>query len=218
MPNGLQPNILFNPIDRQIGLDQHIRYETGTGGIEIRSMPPVNGRRKYRVNVRYPEGDRAGMAVYENWFWRESQRFFYVRAADELRKKGVKVEAWFPAPILDDEMWAHRQAYRDLSDKYVGLCDAQSSHSAIPDLELKERAIAGGALNLRAALATALVLFSLCFTCIYLMPSLTCEERERRLAAGPGAEPGDYRRDPCREVSLLPGLRHHSGDAPGGHS
>jgi hypothetical protein len=188
-PDSMRANILFYQIRPRIGVDEHLKYDAGTGGIEIRSMPPVDGRPKYRVYVRYPEGDRAGMAVYENWFWRETQRYFHTRAAEELRKTGVKVEAFFPAPILDDEMWAHRQAYRDLADKYLALADAQSSHAAMPVLEMNERAVIGGALNLRAAIATALVLFSLCFTCIYLMPSLTCEERERGLLLAQALSP-----------------------------
>ena len=188
-PAGLQGNIFFNPIHPKIGLDQHIQYETGTGGIELRVMPAVNGRPRYRVYVRYPEGDRAGMSVYENWFWRESHRYFHARAAEDLRKTGVRVETAFPAPILDDDMWAHRQAYRSLADRYLALNNGQSPAAAVPELEMNERAVIGGALDFRAAIATALVLFSLCFTCIYLMPSLTCEERERGLLLAQALSP-----------------------------
>jgi len=59
----------------------------------------------------------------------------------------------------------------------------------MPIVELKERAIEGNSLDLRAAIATALVLFSLCFTCVYLMPSLTCEERERGLLLAQALSP-----------------------------
>jgi hypothetical protein len=38
--------------------------------------------------------------------------------------------------------------------------------------------LAGGG-DVRAVMASALVLFALFFTCVYLLPSLTCEERER---------------------------------------
>ena len=82
-PAGMNANILFYVIRPRAELDEHLKYDTGTGGIEIRQMPAVDGRPKYRVNVRYPAGDRAGMAAYENWFWRESHRFFHSRAADE---------------------------------------------------------------------------------------------------------------------------------------
>src|SRR5262249_20491787 len=36
-----------------------------------------------------------------------------------------------------------------------------------------------GGLDARSGLTTALVLFGLFFVCVYLLPSLTCEERER---------------------------------------
>jgi hypothetical protein len=36
-----------------------------------------------------------------------------------------------------------------------------------------------GGLDPRSGVATALVLFALFFVCVYLLPSLTCEERER---------------------------------------
>ncbi len=36
-----------------------------------------------------------------------------------------------------------------------------------------------GGSDIRAVMASALVLFALFFTCVYLLPSLTCEERER---------------------------------------
>ena len=56
---------------------------------ELRAVPAGDGVPHYRIYVRYPDGDRAGMAVYENWFWKESFRFFCERAASELRAKGV---------------------------------------------------------------------------------------------------------------------------------
>jgi ABC-type Na+ efflux pump permease subunit len=46
---------------------------------------------------------------------------------------------------------------------------------------------------MRAALATALVMFALFFTCVYLMPSLTCEERERGLLLAQALSPARTR-------------------------
>jgi hypothetical protein len=88
-PPSLRANIFIPAIRPQVGLDQHLKYDTGTGGIELRSMPAADGVPRYRVYIRYPEGDRAGMAVYENWFWKESYHFFRDRAAAELKTRGL---------------------------------------------------------------------------------------------------------------------------------
>jgi hypothetical protein len=190
VPPGLKANIHFYPIDPPVGLDQHLKYPTGTGGIELRSLTLAGRGPGYRVYVRYPEGDRAGMAVYETWFWKETQKYFHTRAAADLKERGVDADRVFPAPDLADELWPQRQAYQTLVERYATVAQNGSpDRSPIPALEMKERAIAGGALDLRAAIATALVLFSLCFTCVYLMPSLTCEERERGLLLAQALSP-----------------------------
>jgi hypothetical protein len=94
-----------------------------------------------------------------------------------------------PPADLDDDLWAQRRAFRDLSERYAGATAGSPARDAVPDLDLREKMVVGGALDLRAAIATALVLFSLCFTCVYLMPSLTCEERERGLLLAQALSP-----------------------------
>ena len=46
-----------------------------------------------------------------------------------------------------------------------------------------------GGLDSRSGMATALVLFALFFSCVYLLPSVTCEERERGVLLGPAPSP-----------------------------
>jgi hypothetical protein len=46
------------------------------------------------------------------------------------------------------------------------------------DIELKRTQLKGG-LDPRSGIATSLVMFGLFFVCVYLLPSLACEERER---------------------------------------
>jgi hypothetical protein len=184
-PTALKSNVIFDPITVPIGPDDHIKYETGVGGIEIRTVPGPDDQVNYRVWVRYPEGDRAGMAVYENWFWRESYKFFHDRAAAAL-PADVAAEQ-LPRPRLDDDLWSERAAFEKLAERYAAL--ANGSAPPLPAVELRERAVVGGALDMRAAIATALVMFSLCFTCVYLMPSLTCEERERGLLLAQALSP-----------------------------
>ena len=188
-PIGLRTNIVFFPLNGRLALDEHRTYDTGTGGIELRAMPSVGQSPRYRVYVRYPEGERAGMAIYENWFWKESYRFFHGRALAALREHGVEAERALPAPSLDDDLWMQRHVYKDLFDRYSVLADGSSARDAVPQLEIRERVVVGGSLDLRAAIATALVMFALCFTCVYLMPSLTCEERERGLLLAQALSP-----------------------------
>ncbi|HEV3146999.1 MAG TPA: ABC transporter permease, partial [Gemmataceae bacterium] len=49
----------------------------------------------------------------------------------------------------------------------------------IPELTFKRESLEGSAVNMRTTIASALILFPLFFFCVYLLPSLTCEERER---------------------------------------
>ena len=219
MPPSLQANISY-PTDRrpQVGLDQHLKYETGTGGIEMRSMPAVDGTPRYRVYVRYPEGDRAGMAVYESWFWKESYRYFHARAAAELRERGVDAGPRPAAGTAGRRPVGPAAGVSATCSTSMRLASNGSpAQEAVPTLEMRERAVVGGALDLRAAIATALVMFSLCFTCVYLMPSLDVRGAGAGPAAGPGPEPGVGDRDPGGQVPVLPGVRHPAGHAAGGH-
>lgn len=54
----------------------------------------------------------------------------------------------------------------------------EAAPERIPVVEEERHQLKGG-LDPRSAVAAALVLFALFFTCVYLLPSLTCEERER---------------------------------------
>ena len=188
LPTRLKSNVFFQPIDGRFGPDEHINYENGTGGIEVRAIATPGSATTYRVWVRYPDGDRAAMFEFEQWFWRETHRHFHRRASAELARVGVNVQKAFPEPKLDDDLWAERAAYDRMSERFNALASG-SPTSPLPVLDLKERSIVGGSLDLRAAIATALVMFSLCFTCVYLMPSLTCEERERGLLLAQALSP-----------------------------
>jgi ABC-2 type transporter len=189
VPAGLKNNILFRPIGPNTPLDQDLPFESGTGGFELRAIPSLLGPSRIRVVVRYPDSDRAGMTIYERWFWRESYRYYHARATEDLKKLRVDVEKEFPAAAVDDDVWVQREMYQRLLERYQTHTIASPLPGPIPELDLQERSLIGGALDLRAAIATALVLFSLCFTCVYLMPSLTCEERERGLLLAQALSP-----------------------------
>ncbi len=193
LPPSLVKHVRFRRIDPQIGPDRTLLYQPGTGAIQIRRIsggaeaPP-----QYRVWLWHPTGDRAGMAVYEQWFWRETYRFFHDQAAEELRKKGIDPASALPAADIDaDELWAERLWYEQLRQQFNAATGSRSAH--VPDVEFKESALTGSSLDMRAAMATALVMFALFFTCVYLMPSLTCEERERGLLLAQALSPARVR-------------------------
>jgi hypothetical protein len=56
--------------------------------------------------------------------------------------------------------------------------EVQSGRANSPAIQAEHRQLKGG-LDPRSGMATALVLFGTFFVCVYLLPSLTCEERER---------------------------------------
>jgi hypothetical protein len=85
---------------------------------------------------------------------------------------GYHVCFWHPGTdstaMAPFEAWFWQEAYR--------FTQAQGMRT--PVLEAERLGLKGG-LDPRSGMATALVLFGLFFVCVYLLPSLTCEERER---------------------------------------
>lgn len=83
-------------------------------------------------------------------------------------KPRFKAEVWYPGD--DDGLMAPFEAWfwRSSSRYFAG-------DGAIAE----ERHRLKNSADTRSQVAASLVLFSLFFTCVYLLPSLTCEERER---------------------------------------
>src|SRR5262249_40031160 len=79
-----------------------------------------------------------------------------------------KVDVWYPgdnsAALSTYESWFWKETERYFSPQ--------------PQIEeLKHRS--EGSADLRSALAPVPIFFALFFACVYLLPSMTCEERER---------------------------------------
>ncbi|MEZ6139240.1 MAG: ABC transporter permease [Zavarzinella sp.] len=188
VPPGLKNHLFFKQIPDDIPPDEKIRYVNGTGGIELRTLPPEGKFRKKRIWLRFPDGERAGMAVYEQWFWRESYRFLSQQMLNEQANNTLmKREVVRPAHT-DDQLWAQREAFNQLFAQYYDRA-IDNNLPVVPKLDLQESAISNGSLDFRAAIATALVMFSLFFTCVYLMPSFTCEEREKGMLLAQALSP-----------------------------
>jgi hypothetical protein len=91
-----------------------------------------------------------------------------------------KVCFWHPgsdgSALAPFELWFWHEAYR-FAEAHAGRRDSPGQ-PAVPHLQAEHSELKGG-LDPRSGMATALVLFGLFFVCVYLLPSLTCEERER---------------------------------------
>ena len=196
VPPALAKRLVFRRLDTANTRDGVIVYPTGTGAIQVRKGPPdAEGRARYLVWAWHPAGDPAGMAPYETWFWRETQRHFYSEARASLEGAGLDPDKELPEPDFDtDDLWPVRQTQADLQNqlaavaaRHPGVLSAQPA--PVPAVEIKQSALSGAALDMRGAIGTGLVVFALFFTCVYLLPSLTCEERERGLLLAQALSP-----------------------------
>jgi hypothetical protein len=120
------------------------------------TYPPNTGGIQLRWLEPGPQGPR-----YKIWMWHPG------KDGDAL----APFEAWF---------WKESQRYfADRANAALeGISPEVRKSFAMPELETERSQLSGG-LDPRSAIATSLVLFALFFVCVYLLPSLTCEERER---------------------------------------
>lgn len=157
VPPELGPQVLFRrrPAGYVEGL---VNYQPGIGAIHIRQDRDTAGRPRLTFSVWHPRGDPAAMAPYEAWFWREALNGLYSQAAT-------------PAPsFAPDDLWAVREAFRQLED---------DAGTAVPAVAIERQGLGGKVLDVRSAVATGMVVFALYFACVYLLPTLNCEEREK---------------------------------------
>lgn len=96
---------------------------------------------------------------------------FIVRSQPKLSDSAplrYEVTFWYPGPnssaVATYEAWFWQATREFFGDS--------------PQIEAKHERLEGSA-DLSSALAMALVTFGIFFSCVYLLPSMTCEERER---------------------------------------
>lgn len=177
VPKELAGQVVFRPLEKADKIDGLIVYPTGTGAIQIRQTfadTSPTGHDTISVYVWHPDGDPEALAPYEAWLWREIRRAL----AEQARGKGAALP---PDPEFDaDNQWLIEEAHRRLQDQVaVARKASPGDPPGVPDLEVNRRGLGGKVLDFRAAVATGLVVFALYFTCVYLLPTLNCEERER---------------------------------------
>jgi hypothetical protein len=172
VPPELKSQIIFRELAKADTVDTVIVYPTGTGALQIRqplAKDSPTGRAAVHVAVWHPDGEPTALAPYEQWLWKEMRRAFAEQAG-----KAVPASAMPPEPDFGaDEKWMVVEAHRWFQER------AASAGAAVPDLAVERRGLGGKVLDFRAAIATGMVVFALYFACVYLLPTLNCEERER---------------------------------------
>jgi hypothetical protein len=177
VPPDLRPQVRFAKVTPG-EVDGLVTYPPGTGAIQIR-RDEEGGRTVRRTFwVWHPPGDPAAMAPYEAWFWRAARDAAQAEAAETLRAAGVDPGKLTTPDAGTDDLWAVRDSFRQL-DEQVARLTAGTSAPTPPRAEFKRDGLGAKELDLRSAIATGMVVFALYFACVYLLPTLNCEERER---------------------------------------
>jgi hypothetical protein len=139
--------------------------------------PELEGHLCFRPARQTPT-DEAGRLVYP-----QGTGAIQLRPCQTPDGPGLKVCFWLPgagADLAPFEAWFWKESLR--------FGQSRAGAAPLPPLD-SERAELRGGLDPRAGLATALILFALYFVCVYLLPALTCEERERGLLLAQALSP-----------------------------
>jgi hypothetical protein len=165
VPPDLKTQVLFREIDPKT-LGALLDSQPGTGSIQLTTRDEAGKPPVLEVYVWHPDGQPEAMAPYEAWFWKETRRGLAAHAREK-----------HPALPLDPDMtsedWQLMEAHAHLK------AQAAAVGATVPDLKVQRKGLSGKVLDFRAAIATGMVVFALYFACVYLLPTLNCEERER---------------------------------------
>src|SRR5439155_1493802 len=137
------------------------------------------GRPVLSVYVWHPEGDPGALGAYEAWFWKETRRGLAAQARQKLSAADVPADPDFDGSIP----WTLAEAHRRFQEQVEAARPKGTTNGGgpplVPDLDVSRKGLGGKVLDFRAAIATGMVVFALYFACVYLLPTLHCEERER---------------------------------------
>lgn len=147
-----------------------LQYAKTDGAVQLRREGEL-----WRIWFWHPGDDARVLAPFEDWFWSESRRFFHrqaIQTAPESRR--TDIERLVPPPIGGDPAKLLQDLHRQYRDQLLALAPNGIS---IPEVVVERSSL--HAVALPKALAVAMILFGVFFVCVCLMPSLTCEEREK---------------------------------------
>ena len=172
--------------------DGVIQYSQGVAAVQVRLQPDKDraGRPRFLVMFWQPTKDPAEIAPLADWFWRETQRFFRATplaidtagnpVVDPETKAAIEIR---PLGKDDDDRMVSRYIFYPLAKGTPSFEQWLATQSpGLPreplQIEVQHRELSGRN-DIRTMIATSLVVFAVCFFCVYLLPAFTCEERER---------------------------------------
>jgi hypothetical protein len=165
VPPDLKTQIVFREIDPK-KLGTLLDSQPGTGSIQLTTRYEDGKPVTLEVYIWHPDGQPEAMGAYETWFWKETRRGL----AAQARKTSPALP---PDPDVTADDWQLMDAHAHLREQ------AAAVGAVVPELKVQRKGLAGKVLDFRAAIATGMVVFALYFACVYLLPTLNCEERER---------------------------------------
>ncbi|OWK36127.1 ABC transporter permease [Fimbriiglobus ruber] len=181
VPPALGPSVMFQQVPAN--LNELVQDPPGTGAIWVReTYDAATGRPKRVVTIEHPPELAAAMAPYEAWLWRAARDARQTEAVAYLRAVGADPSRLIAPDPGADDLWAVRDSFHQLDAQVARLRDAAPGPATIPPpvpIEFKREGIGAKTLDFRSAIATGMVVFALYFSCVYLLPTLNCEERER---------------------------------------
>jgi hypothetical protein len=178
VPPELKGAVVFRELRKPDQIDEPVRYDTGTGAIQLRQPDGPGQRTAVNVSIWHPDGEPTALAPYEQWLWKEMRRAFAAEAAKKLPGARTPDDPAFDA----DTRWAVLEAHKRFQEQVEVVRAAERvevNAPLVPNLAIERRGLGGKVLDFRAAIATGMVVFALYFACVYLLPTLNCEERER---------------------------------------
>ncbi len=174
VPPELKAQVVFReiPPDR---IGTLIESQPGTGSIQLTTKHEPGKRSVVQVYVWHPDGEPGALAPYEQWLWKASRGAFALEAAE--KEPGATLPD--APPFGSDNNWQVLESHKRFQDQVEAGRKGDAVMPLVPDMTINRHGLGGKVLDFRAAIATGMVVFALYFTCVYLLPTLNCEERER---------------------------------------
>jgi hypothetical protein len=176
--------------------DQVITYPENWAAVQVRTYDKdAQGRQRYKIVFWQPGTDPAEIAPLADWFWKETCRYFHARNTPV----GLVSSGDILVPQPDEAIIVVQSAGTDSEGKsrsrsvyWPGASSGNGSATlaefwqkeaarlAQPPVEMdvEQRELTANA-DLRTMIVGGMIFFAICIFSVYLMPSLTCEERER---------------------------------------